>query len=300
MGCSHNHHHHNAILNSDGECTTNEKRLFIAILANVVLTLAQIVGGLISGSLSLVADAVHNLSDAAALWIAWVAVKIGRKPADTKKTFGYKRAETIAALINLVTLVVISLFLVYQSVERFITPEPIGGWIVIGVAGVALLVDLLTAALTYRQAKTSMNMRAAFLHNLADALASVGVIVSGALIVLYGWVWTDAFITFVIAAFILFHSVKALPQVIHLLMDGAPNHIDINIVIETLEKVEGVTKVHHVHIRQLDEQRNALEAHVMVTNGSAINTVKHDLKVILIQKFSIIHSTLEFELTDFG
>jgi len=284
----HNHHH-------GDPSEIGEKRLWWAVGANMLLTIAQIVGGLISGSLSLVADALHNFSDAASLLIALVAIRIGRKPPDKFKTFGYKRAETIAALINLVTLVIIGLYLCYEAIMRFITPEPIAGWTIVIVAGIALIVDVFTALLTYSQSKTSMNIKAAFLHNVTDALASVGVIVAGTLIVLYGWVWTDAAMTLLIAGYVLYQGFTTLPKVIHLLMEGTPEHIDINEVIKALEEQKGVQNAHHVHIWQLDEQRNALEAHIVISEEADMDTIKVAIKSMLHDEFHIDHSTLEFE-----
>jgi len=284
----HNHHH-------GDPSEIGEKRLWLAVGANMLLTIAQIVGGLISGSLSLVADALHNFSDAASLLIALVAIRIGRKPPDQFKTFGYKRAETIAALINLVTLVIIGLYLCYEAILRFITPEPIAGWIIVIVAGIALIVDVFTALLTYSQSKTSMNIKAAFLHNVTDALASVGVIIAGTLIILYGWVWVDAAMTLLIAGYVLYQGFTTLPKVIHLLMEGTPDHIDIKQVIKALEEHKGVQNAHHVHIWQLDEQRNALEAHIVISDEAEMDSVKVSIKSMLHDKFYIDHSTLEFE-----
>ena len=195
MACHHHHHHHHVSDFSE----KGERSLWWAVGANVLLTVAQVIGGLVSGSLSLIADALHNFSDAASLLIALVAIRIGRRKPDEFKTFGYKRAETVAALINLTVLIVLGFFLISEAVQRFFAPEPIAGWTVVMVAGIALVVDLFTALLTYRQSKHSMNMRAAFLHNLTDALASVGVIMAGTVILLYGWVWTDAAMTLLIA-----------------------------------------------------------------------------------------------------
>ncbi len=287
---SHHHCHHDTQ-------TMGDRRLVLAVAVNVGLTAVQVLGGLMSGSLSLVADALHNLSDAASLAIALVARKIGRKPADAHKTFGYKRAENIAALINLVSLVIIGLFLVGQALKRFFAPEPIAGWLVIGVAAVALLVDLVTAWLTFRMAQHSSNIKAAFLHNITDALASVAVIVSGSLILLYGWVWTDAALTLLIAGYVLWHAGAMLPQTIHLLMEGTPEGLDRQEVIKAMEATPGVENVHHVHIWQLDEHRIALEAHVVVTSPDlpALENLKGDLKSLLSAQFEIQHSTLEFE-----
>lgn len=286
----HGHHHHHGDPSEIGE-----KRLWWAVGANILLTLAQVIGGIISGSLSLIADALHNFSDAASLLIALIAIRIGRKPPDQFKTFGYKRAETIASLINLTTLIIIGLYLCYEAIMRFITPEPIAGWTIVIVAGIALVVDILTALLTYSQSKNSMNMRAAFLHNLTDALASVGVIIAGTLILLYGWVWTDAAMTLLIAGYVLYHGLHEIPKVIHLLMEGTPEGIAIEDVISGMETQGGVQNVHHVHIWQLDEKRNALEAHVVIDDQGRMDEIKRELKQILKDRFSIEHSTLEFE-----
>lgn len=285
----HGHHHHG------DPSEIGEKRLWWAVGANMLLTLAQIIGGIISGSLSLIADALHNFSDAASLFIALVAIRIGRKPPDQFKTFGYKRAETVAALINLTTLIIIGLYLCYEAIMRFFNPEPIAGWTIVIVAGIALIVDIFTAALTYSQSKHSMNIRAAFLHNLTDALASVGVIIAGTLILLYGWLWTDAAMTLLIAGYVLYHGFNEIPKVIHLLMEGTPEGVDIQSVVSEMEAHIGVENVHHVHIWQLDEHRNALEAHVVLSKNAEMDDLKTRLKQMLHDKFEIEHSTLEFE-----
>jgi cobalt-zinc-cadmium efflux system protein len=271
-----------------------DRRLAIAIAFNMLLTLAQIIGGIVSGSLSLIADALHNFSDASSLLIALVARKIGRQPADHFKTFGYKRAEVIAALINLVTLVLIGLYLIYQAIWRIFEPQVIEGWTVVIVAGIALVIDVATAMLTYRMSRTSINIRAAFLHNVSDALASVGVIIAGALILLYDWYWSDTLLTLLIAAYVLHQAASLLPKTIHILMQGTPEDIAIDDVIQAMQQVDGVSDVHHVHIWQLDEQRNALEAHVVIDDGQW-EPIKAILKDMLTKQFFIAHSTLEFE-----
>ncbi len=277
-----------------------DRRLGWAIAINMVLTLAQIVGGIVSGSLALIADALHNFSDAASLLIAWVARRIGRQPPDRFKTFGYKRAEVIAALINLVTLVIVGLYLVYEALWRIAEPQVIEGWTVVVVAAVALVVDVATALLTYRMSKRSLNIRAAFLHNVSDALASLGVIVAGTLIILYDWYWTDTALTLLIAAYVLYQAATLLPKTIHILMQGAPEEVDLDEVIAAMEGVAGVTNVHHLHIWQLDEHHNALEAHVVIDDFGQTQVVKLALKAALEARFSIAHSTLEFETEPCG
>ena len=286
MGHDHTHHDIDSL---------GDRRLAIAIAVNMLLTVAQVIGGLVSGSLSLIADALHNFSDATSLWIAWVARRIGRQPPDRFKTFGYKRAEVIAALINLVTLVLIGLYLVYEAVWRIFEPQVIEGWIVVIVAGIALVVDVATAWLTWVMSKRSMNIRAAFLHNVSDALASVGVIVAGSLILLYGWYWSDTVLTLVIAGYVLYQAFTMLPSTIHILMDGAPEHMPIPGIIDVLESEPGVSNVHHVHVWRLDEHENALEAHVVIDDPAGMEALKTSLKRRLAREFGITHSTLEFE-----
>jgi len=289
------HDHHDHDLENMGD-----RRLIWAIAVNMVLTLAQVVGGIVSGSLALIADALHNFSDAASLLIAWVARRIGRKPADVFKTFGYKRAEVIAALVNLVTLVIVGLYLIYEALWRIYEPQVIDGWTVVVVAGVALVIDVATALLTYSISKHSMNIRAAFLHNVSDALASAGVIVAGSLILLYGWYWADTVLTLLIAGYVLYQAATLLPKTIHILMEGTPEDISIAEVIETMESVQSVSNVHHVHLWQLDEHRNGLEAHVVIDDFMDSETIKMALKDELKQRFSIVHSTLEFEVDHCG
>ncbi|VAW80034.1 Cobalt-zinc-cadmium resistance protein CzcD [hydrothermal vent metagenome] len=285
---SHDHHH-------DIE-EMGDRRLLFAIVANMLLTVAQVVGGIVSGSLSLIADALHNFSDASSLLIAWFARRIGRQPADDLLTFGYRRAEVIAALINLIILVLVGLFLVYEAIWRIFDPQVIEGWIVVIVAGVALVIDVATAVLTWTMSKNSMNIRAAFLHNVSDALASVGVVIAGSLILLYGWYWTDTLLTLLIAVYVLYQAASLLPQTIHLLMEGTPEDLSVTDVKAVMETVSGVLNVHHIHLWQIDEQRRALEAHVVINCFEDTAGIKDALKERLGEAFDITHSSLEFEI----
>ncbi|HEB86571.1 MAG TPA: cation transporter [Gammaproteobacteria bacterium] len=293
MGHDHHHHHHDIDIMDD-------RRLIWAIAINMLLTLAQIIGGIVSGSLALIADALHNFSDAASLLIAWVARRIGRQPPDYFKTFGFKRAEVIAALINLVILAIVGLYLIYEALWRVYEPQAIEGWMVIIVAGIALVIDVGTAVLTYRMSKNSLNIRAAFLHNVSDAMASLGVIIAGSLILLYQWYWTDTVLTLLIAGYVLYQASTLFPGTIHILMEGTPEDIAIEDVIHLMDQVAGVSNIHHVHLWQIDEHKNALEAHVIIDDFSQLESVKNVLKTTLKDEFSIVHSTLEFEMSHCG
>lgn len=286
------HHHHHV----DPEA--GDLRVALAVGVNLFLTLVQIIAGVISGSLSLVADAIHNLSDALSLGIALAARRIGRRPADAEMTFGYGRAEVVAALINYTTLIVIAVWLLAEGVMRMFSPEPVTGWIMVAVAGVALAVDLVTAALTWAMAKTSVNIRAAFLHNLADALGSLGVMVAGSLILLYGATWVDAAVTLAIATYILWQSVAGLSPVVRILMLASPEGLDACEVLDAMRAEPGVADVHHLHLWRMQEHEAALEAHVVLSGERPSQDVRLGLKAMLEKRFGLAHTTLELETAE--
>ena len=288
----HHHHHH-----VDPEA--GDAKVFWAVFVNMALTVVQIVGGVLSGSLALIADALHNFSDAISLIIAFVARKIARRPANEDMTFGYGRAEVVAALVNYTTLIVIGLYLVYEAVMRFFQPEPVAGWMVVIIAAVALVVDLVTALLTYSMSKDSMNIRAAFLHNLADAMGSVAVILAGSLVILFDWWLVDPLVTLLIAGYILYMAFSEIGPAIRILMLGNAPGLDTQKVLSDIRAVPGVDSIHHVHLWQMQEHENALDAHVVITEGkwSQADAIKHAIKDRLASHFHIHHATLELECT---
>ena len=276
---------------------SGDLRVAWAIAVNMVLTAAQVVGGVAAGSLALIADALHNFSDAVALIIAFGARRISRRPQDASMTFGYGRIEIVAALINYTTLIVIGLYLVYEAVIRFMEPQGVDGWIVVIIAAVALVVDTITAILTYTLSKSSMNIRAAFLHNVADALGSVAVIVAGTLILLYDWRLVDPLVTLLIAGYVLWQSFSEIGPVIRILMLGSPPDIETEIILERVQSVDGVDDVHHAHFWQMDENRNAVDAHIVISTGAwdQADSIKNKVKTLLRDEFGIAHTTLELE-----
>ena len=272
-----------------------DRRLVVAVVINVGLTVVQVIGGILSGSLALIADALHNFSDAASLVIAFVARRIGRRPADEKMTFGYGRAEIVAALINFTTLILIGLYLGYEAVMRLIDPQPIEGWTVVIVAGVALVVDAATAELTYTMSRESMNIKAAFLHNVADALASVAVIVGGVVVILWDWTLIDPILTLLISAYVLWHGLSEIGGAIRILMLGTPEELDAAEVIAAVQGQPGVIDVHHVHLWRFDEHRISLEAHVVLADDVDPARTKRRIRGALAEHFDIRHATLETE-----
>lgn len=278
---------------SHGHSHSHDGKLGIAVFINVLLTIAQIIGGILSGSLSLIADALHNLSDAGAIFIAIIARKIARKPANENMTFGYQRAEIIGAFINSITLVLIGVYLIFESIDKYFNPTEIDGWLVVWVAGIALVIDTATVILTFKSgAKESMNIRAAFIHNVSDALASVAVIISGVLIILYQWYFVDLLATIGISIYVIFHGVMLIKESVRILMEAVPVNIAVSEIKSEIESFTDIDKAIDIHVFQLNEHKIYLEAKILF---SADNTERSliEIKEMLRTKYDIAHSTLE-------
>ena len=282
-----------------GNPEQGDARVALAVAINLGLTVAQVVGGILSGSLALIADALHNLSDAVSLIIAFAARRIARRPADDRMTFGYGRAEVVAALMNYTTLIVLGLYLAYEAFMRLFEPAEVDGWLVVVIAAIALAVDAATALLTHAMSKDSVNIRAAFLHNLADALGSVAVIVAGVTILLYDWRLVDPLVTLGIAGYILWLCLSEIGGVIRILMLGSDPALDAGEVIDTLCRIEGVSDVHHVHLWQMDEHANSADLHVVVEPGawSRADAIKDTVREAL-RDMGVSHSTIELECAE--
>lgn len=284
------HHGHSHGIEGKGDW-----QVAAAVLTNLTLTAAQIVGGVIAGSVALIADAMHNLSDALALVIAFAARRIARRPATPAMSFGYARAEVVAALVNYTTLIVICIWLGYAAIERMVDPPPVEGGIVVGLATVALVINGLTALLTYRLSKESMNIRAAFLHNLSDAGTSLAVIISGLLVMRYDWRLADPLITLLISLWILWHCFQEIGPVIRILMLAAPSEVEAAKVRRAIEAEEGIEGVHHLHLWQMDEARNSMEAHIVLAEGVEFGEALRRVKLKVEREFGIRHTTFEVE-----
>ena len=231
------------------------------------------------------------------LIIAFAARKIARRPANADMPYGYGRIEVVAALINYTTLIIVGIYLACEAVWRMFDPQPVDGWLVVILAGLALIIDTLTALLTFSMSKDSVNIRAAFLHNLADAAASVAVIIAGTLILLYDWRLVDPAVTLLIAGYILWMSFGEIGGVIRILMLGAPDNLAIKDVIATVLDVADVADVHHVYLWQMQEHAPTFQAHVVVRGGAwlAADAIKQAIKAQLSDQFGIAHVTLELE-----
>lgn len=238
------------------------KNLIISIVLNTVITVSQVIGGLISGSLSLLSDALHNFSDVLSLVVSYIATVLSRRKASTNKTFGYKRAEIIAAFVNSATLILVALVLIKEAVERFIAPQEVTSDLVIWLSILGIAANGISVLLLKRDADTNMNMKSAYLHLLTDMMASVAVLIGGLLMKFYQFYWVDPLLTLVIAFYLIYMGYDLLKQSTRVLMLFTPNSLQVDEIITTIKEIESVKNVHHVHIWQLNEDEVHLEAHI--------------------------------------
>ncbi|MEJ2495348.1 MAG: cation diffusion facilitator family transporter [Ignavibacteriaceae bacterium] len=276
---------------------TTGLRLLITVILNILITVAEIVGGIISGSLALISDALHNFSDAISVIISYIAIKLKLKDNSYKHTFGFKRAEILAAVINSSVLVAISIYLFYEAILRFQNPEPIKGNLMIIVALMGLVANIVGTMLLKRDAATSINIKSSYLHLLTDAISSAAVILGGLAILFWNFHWVDPVLTILIAVYITQESFKILSDAVHILMEGAPTDISIKEIQSVVEGLEDIEDIHHVHIWTVGENDIHLEAHINVPDMtiSKSNVLGDKIEKLLKSKFDISHITLQFE-----
>lgn len=281
MGHSHHHHHHHG--------STGGRNLLISIVLNIAITLAQAVGGFVSGSLSLLSDALHNLSDVLSLVISYIANVLTRREPSASKTFGYKRAEIIAAFVNAASLIVVAVFLIAEAVERFFEPQSIDSGIVIWLSLLGILANGFSVLLIRKDASKNMNMRSAYLHLLTDMMASVAVLTGGVLMYYFNWYWIDPALTIAIALYLIYMGYDLLRSSTRVLMLFSPEHIQVQEIVGSISRFDAVKNVHHVHLWQLNEDSIHLEAHIDFHSD------------ILLSEFEVILSQIESSMqADYG
>ena len=288
---SHQHKHHN------GSTAKGRKLLWVTLL-NLLITVVQVIGGIISNSLSLLSDALHNLGDSSAVFIAFLAGKRSQRGPDQQKTFGYKRIEILAALFNGVVLIGICLYLFFEAYERFVNPEPIKGKIMFIVASFGLLANLISVFVLNKDKDNNLNVRAAYLHLLGDTFSSVAVIIGGIAIWKFSLFWIDPLITILVGVYIIYHTWDVIKESVDILMQSSPTNINPNHIKVEVEKLEEVKDVHHIHIWKLDDSQVHLEAHVNLKNNvtmSEMMEIKAEAEELVTHKFHIKHITLQME-----
>ncbi|MFA6677034.1 MAG: cation diffusion facilitator family transporter [Bacteroidales bacterium] len=288
----HNHNHSHDVSHLSGR-----KLLWVSIL-NFSITLFQIVGGIISNSLSLLSDAVHNLGDSTAIFIAFIANKVSRKNPDESHTFGYKRIEILAALFNATVLIAISVFLFYEAYSRFLHPEPIKGKVMFIVACFGLLANLISVVILNDSKNHNLNVKAAYLHLMGDTLSSVAVILGGIAIWKWNIIWIDPLVTVLVSVYIIYHTWHIVKQTVDILMQKVPDNIDVKEIKRKIELLEEVHDIHHLHVWRLDDNIIHLETHINLEKNVSMKemmSIKHKIEELIHENFHISHTTCQME-----
>jgi len=289
MGDNHVHIHKHEVKGNN---------LILSILLNLLITIAQVIGGIISGSLALISDALHNFSDVLSLVFSLVAHKLSRRKASLNNTFGYKRAELIAAFINAITLIIVAFFLIYEASSRLFHPEPIKSGLVIWLALLGIVVNGGSVLLLKEDSEHNLNMKSAYLHLLTDMMASVAVLVGGLLMKFYGWFWVDSIMTLLIASYLIYVSYDLIKSATKMLMLFTPDFIDIKEIVREVHKIQGVNKLHHIHVWHLNDEELHLEAHLDCSEDikmSEFNILLEKIETVLYNEFKINHINIQPE-----
>ena len=286
MGHQHSHH---------GEGIGRTGRLKAALVLTFVYMFAEFVGGWWTNSLALVADAGHMLTDVAALSLTLGAIWIGSRPATAKKTFGYFRTEILAAFVNGIALVLLSIWVIYEAVERWQAPPEIrGGWMT-AIAGGGLLVNIAAASLLHAGIKHDLNMRGAWLHVMGDMLGSAAAITAGVLILAFGWSWADPICSILISIIIIVGAARLILDSVNVLLEGTPRHINIAAVENLILDTDGVAGVHDLHVWTIASGRDALSAHISHDGSVAHSELLARVRDRLHDSFGIDHLTIQME-----
>ncbi|GEK29676.1 cation diffusion facilitator family transporter [Furfurilactobacillus siliginis] len=283
-------------MNHENETMTGLRFLFVTTL-NLIITVAEIIGGVLSGSLALLSDAFHNLGDSLSIVLGYVAQRIGGRPQNSQQTFGYRRAEILAAFVNGLFLIGVSLVLMFEAAQRFMKPEPINGGIMLTVAVIGLLANVISALLMHHGAKDSLNIRATYLHIMADALSSVAVIVGGIIIVFFNLTWVDPLLTLLVSFYIIYETWPVIRDTVKILMQTAPD-LDYDQIAADIKTIPGVIRVHHIHAWQIDENKVVFSAHVNLKDVqlSVAEETVASIKAMLMDKYHICHVTIQPEV----
>ncbi len=273
------------------------RRLLASILVNFLIPVVQIAGGIVSGSMALISDALHNLSDFVSLIINYAALIIGKRQPTPRHTFGFKRVEIFATLISVALLYGAAFYIAVEAWHRLSAPRPISGWLVIWIALLGFAGNIFSALLLHSGARENLNMKSAFLHMLADAVTSLGVVVLGIIWMFKPWYWLDPVFSWLIVAMILYGGWGLIKESVLILMNATPSGMNLEGVREALESVEGIEKVHDLHVWRLSSDSIALAVHITVPDQmlGVIDELADSVRVMLAARFNIDHTTLQFE-----
>jgi len=274
------------------------RNLAITVILNGIITIAQFTGGIISGSLALLSDALHNLSDVISVVLAYLAQRIGMRPQTQKSTFGYKRAEILAAFINAISLIAISVYLMVEAGKRFLNPKEVDYRWMLGLGILGFIANGLSVLILQHNKEENLNIRAAYLHLIGDALTSVAVVAGAVFIWLFQIYWIDPLVTVLISVYIFVHTFQILKESVGILMQFAPPEINQQEVILVLQEIPEIKSVHHIHLWRLADHQIYFEAHLVLTDNlpvSETNTIAQRAKQLLNSRFDISHTTFQYE-----
>lgn len=295
----HAHAHGHTHQHSHGRATRSRRRLSIVLVLTALYMLAEAAGGWATGSLALLADAGHMLTDVAALALALIAVWFGARPATSSKTFGYYRLEIFAALINGVALVLISVLIFYEAYQRWAAPPQVRSGLMMVIAAGGLIINLACARLLHGDHKDDLNVRGVWLHIIGDALGSVGAIVAGALMSLYGWYIADPLFSCLIGLLIIWSSWHLIRESTNVLLEGTPAHINLAAVEDAILETSGVQDVHDLHVWTITSGREALSAHVIHAETISQAELLKEIREKLHDRFGVDHLTIQMETPEF-
>ncbi|MBB3764966.1 cation diffusion facilitator family transporter [Sphingomicrobium lutaoense] len=284
MGGDHHGHSH---------APRNERKIALAAALTGSFMIAELVGGIVSGSLALIADAGHMLTDFASLMLAWFAFRISRRPADWKRTYGFDRFSVLAAFVNGLSLFAIAAWISYEAIERLRAPGEILGGLMLWVAVGGLVVNILAFAILTRGGSDNLNIRAAMLHVAGDLLGSVAAIIASLVIIFTGWTPIDPLLSLLVVLIILRSAWAVVKESGHILLEGAPRGFDRREVADLLMQVEGVCRVDHIHAWSVTQERPVVTMEITATAGSDMTRIKSDARALLLERFHIDHATIE-------
>lgn len=286
----HEHGHHHA-------AAGGKKDLLIALSITLLMMIAEVIGGLLSNSLALLSDAGHMLTDNLALLLSFFAMTFATMPATERKTFGFYRLEILAAFINGVVLVLISLYIIYQAYLRIISPQQVEGSLMMVVAFIGLIANIIGALVLMKHRHNSLNIRGAYLHIVGDALSSVGVVIGGVVIIHTGWYLIDPILSIMISVVIMYGAWSLVKESVNILLESVPAHIHIDDIAAEIAKVEGVREAYHIHLWTITSGVYAMSAHVLIDDQlvSRSRDVREEIQDVLSRKFSVSHSTIQLE-----
>jgi cobalt-zinc-cadmium efflux system protein len=298
---AHTHTHDRAAAPDAQNAGISGRKIFWVTVLNAVITGTEIVGGLLSGSLALLSDAVHNLSDTIAIAMSYAAGRIALRPMDMKRTFGYKRAEIITAFINSAILIAVLSVLLFESFKRLRSPESINGTLMIAVALVGLLANLVSVLLLEKDSRKSLNIKSSYLHLISDTVSSVGVLAGGILIRVFGIFWVDPVVTILISLWIMRETWLVMKKALAILMQSSAV-LDYDAIKKDIEKIGRVQNIHHVHSWMSDERTIYFEAHIDMENISLCEAgnIYDDIEHLLKEHYGVSHVTLQAECNKCG